>query len=118
MKKNLVLAAVALSLLTLVGCGQEGKGNVAWREAQKYEEGSSPRLMKQKEAYLAYKAAYDKAVANSKVSTKLLNNYLTNGHTWVKHGISVEQVYKRMAPVQQALPELWEFVEYVILIRC
>lgn len=75
--KKLAFAALAMLLVMLVGCGLEGKGDAAWKEAQKYEEGSSPRLMKQKEAYLAYKAAYDKAVANSKVSTKLLNNYLT-----------------------------------------
>ena len=47
-----------------------------------------------------------------------LNNYLTDGHTWVEHGVSVDQVYKRMAPVKTALPELWEFVEYVIKDSC
>ena len=47
-----------------------------------------------------------------------LNNYLTDGHTWVKHGVSIDQVYKRMAPVKNALPELWEFVEYVIRDSC
>jgi len=44
-----------------------------------------------------------------------LNNYMTNGHTWVKHSVSVDQVYKRMAPIKTALPPLWEFVEYVIV---
>jgi len=43
-----------------------------------------------------------------------LNNYLTQGHTWVKHGVAAAQVYKRMTPVQAALPALWEFVEFVI----
>ena len=43
-----------------------------------------------------------------------LSNYLTDGHTWVKHGVSVGQIYQRMAPVKAALPELWEFIEYVI----
>jgi len=47
-----------------------------------------------------------------------LNNYLTEGHTWVKHGVSVDQVYKRMALVKTALPKLWEFVEYVIHDSC
>jgi len=47
-----------------------------------------------------------------------LSNYLTDGHTWVKHGVSVEQVYQRMAPIKTALPELWEFVEYVIRDSC
>ena len=43
-----------------------------------------------------------------------LNNYLTEAHTWTAHKVSVEQIYKRMDPVKTALPELWEFVEYVI----
>ncbi len=47
-----------------------------------------------------------------------LNNYLTNGHTWVKHGVTADKVYQRMAPVKTALPELWEFVEYVIRDSC
>ena len=47
-----------------------------------------------------------------------LSNYLTEGHTWLKHGVSVDQVYKRMAPVKTALPKLWEFVEYVIQDSC
>ena len=48
----------------------------------------------------------------------LLNNYLTDGHTWVKHAVTTDQVYKRMAPIETALPELWEFVEYVIRDSC
>lgn len=47
-----------------------------------------------------------------------LNNYLTDGHTWVKHGVSADQVYKRMEPVKNALPALWEFVEAVICDSC
>jgi len=43
-----------------------------------------------------------------------LNNHLTQGHTWVKHGVAAAQVYKRMMPVQTALPALWEFVAFVI----
>jgi putative hydrolase of HD superfamily len=40
-----------------------------------------------------------------------LNNIKTEGHTWDKHGVTVDQVYKRMEPVREALPELWDFVE-------
>ena len=47
-----------------------------------------------------------------------LNNYLTDGHTWAKHNVSVDMVYARMAPVKTALPELWEFVEHVIRDSC
>ena len=43
-----------------------------------------------------------------------LNNHLTDGHTWVKHSVTEEQIYERMAPVREALPELWEFVEFVV----
>jgi len=43
-----------------------------------------------------------------------LNNYLTDGHTWVKHNVSSQQIYERMSPVKTALPALWEFVDYVI----
>jgi len=41
-------------------------------------------------------------------------NYLTDGHTWVKHGVSADMIYERMAPVKAALPALWEFIEYVV----
>jgi len=47
-----------------------------------------------------------------------LSNFLTDGHTWVKHGVSVDKVYQRMSPVKTVLPELWEFVEYVIRDSC
>jgi putative hydrolase of HD superfamily len=47
-----------------------------------------------------------------------VSNYKTDGHTWVKHKVSVDKVYARMAPVKDALPALWEFVEYVIRDSC
>ena len=43
-----------------------------------------------------------------------LNNHLTDGHTWVKFGVSVDMVYKRIAPVKTALPALWPYVEEII----
>jgi len=43
-----------------------------------------------------------------------INNSLTDGHTWVQHGVTVDQIYKRMAIVKEALPALWEFIENVI----
>jgi|GEM_PF-687725 len=43
-----------------------------------------------------------------------ISNYKTDGHTWVRHKVSVEQIYARMAPVKDALPALWEFVEFVV----
>ncbi len=47
-----------------------------------------------------------------------ISNYMTNGHTWVKHHVKKSDVYKRMAPVKDAIPELWEFVEDVIQEAC
>jgi putative hydrolase of HD superfamily len=43
-----------------------------------------------------------------------INNVTTQGHTWVRHGVTVDKVYKRMAPVREALPELWSFVDDAI----
>jgi len=43
-----------------------------------------------------------------------INNSLTDGHTWVQHGVTVDKIYKRMAIVKEALPALWEFIENVI----
>jgi len=43
-----------------------------------------------------------------------LNNYLTEGHTWGKNGVTAVQVYARMEPVRAALPALWAFVVFVI----
>jgi putative hydrolase of HD superfamily len=40
-----------------------------------------------------------------------INNVKTHGHTWVQHGVTADKIYKRMAPVREALPELWSFVE-------
>nr|MBQ4319900.1 HD domain-containing protein [Clostridia bacterium] len=44
----------------------------------------------------------------------LINNHMTEGHTWVEHGVSKDSVLKRMAPIKTAIPPLWDFVEYVI----
>jgi putative hydrolases of HD superfamily len=44
----------------------------------------------------------------------LLHNQINQGGSWQIHGISREQVIKRMAPVKTGTPELWTFVEQVI----
>lgn len=74
--KRYLIAATMLSVMMLSGCGKEGKGDGAWKAAQSAPEGSSTRLMKQKEAYLCYKEAYDKASRKPKTPPKLLNKYL------------------------------------------
>lgn len=40
----------------------------------------------------------------------LLHNQRTAGGTWKQHGITREQVMRRMAPVETGAPELWPFV--------
>jgi putative hydrolase of HD superfamily len=47
-----------------------------------------------------------------------INNSMTQGYTWVKHGVKKESVLKRMAPIRAALPALWGFVEQVIADAC
>ena len=47
-----------------------------------------------------------------------ISNYMTDGYTWVRHKVTAAMVYERMAPVKQALPALWEFVERVIRDAC
>lgn len=44
----------------------------------------------------------------------LLHNQQTRGGTWRIHGISREQVLRRMHPVKDGAPELWTVVEQVI----
>lgn len=44
----------------------------------------------------------------------LLHNYKTAGGTWKKHGVSVDQVWKRMEPVKEETPELWKWVEAIV----
>jgi putative hydrolase of HD superfamily len=38
-------------------------------------------------------------------------NCRTGWHTWVKNGVASEQVLQRMAPVKEAIPGIWGFVE-------
>lgn len=42
------------------------------------------------------------------------SNYYTDGHTWALNKVTSDKVYKRMSVVKDAVPELWEFVEFVI----
>jgi putative hydrolase of HD superfamily len=44
----------------------------------------------------------------------LLQNYHNGGGTWRLHGITRDQVLKRMDPIQNASPELWKYVLQVI----
>lgn len=44
----------------------------------------------------------------------LLHNQQNRGGTWLIHGITRDQVMKRMAGVETGAPELWLFVQQVI----
>ncbi len=44
----------------------------------------------------------------------LLNNYLTNGHTWKLGDIHSRHVYGRMAPIRSGAPGLWAVVEHIV----
>jgi len=43
-----------------------------------------------------------------------LNNSVTKGHTWVKHGVFLPQVLKRLEPVRIATPALYEYAMTVL----
>lgn len=44
----------------------------------------------------------------------LLNNHHSNGGSWRVHGVTREQVVRRMAPIERALPALWPVVLDII----
>jgi putative hydrolase of HD superfamily len=47
-----------------------------------------------------------------------ISNCQTDGYTWARHKVTAGQVYARMAPVKEALPALWEFIEQAIHKSC
>ncbi len=44
----------------------------------------------------------------------IINNHLTNGHTWRKGHVNSKQVFERMAPIKEATPSLWPLVEKIV----
>ena len=44
----------------------------------------------------------------------LINNYMTNGHTWKEGDVHAPQIYKRMDIIRTTTPELWPIVEGII----
>ena len=44
----------------------------------------------------------------------LINNYLTDGHTWKLHHVTPEQIFVRMDPIRRATPALWPLVELIV----
>lgn len=44
----------------------------------------------------------------------LLNNYMTQGHTWHIGVVTSRDVYARAAVIKQAAPALWKVVEFIV----
>ena len=44
----------------------------------------------------------------------IINNHLTNGHTWRKGHVNSKQVFERMTPIKEATPSLWPLVEKIV----
>lgn len=44
----------------------------------------------------------------------LLQNRQTDGGTWRMHGVARDRVRARMQPIQDAMPDVWPFVERVL----
>ena len=44
----------------------------------------------------------------------LINNYLTNGHTWKQGNVTSDKIYERMDIIRTTTPELWQIVEGII----
>jgi len=83
-------------LFSLLTQSQADEYRALWEE---FEEMTTPDAM--------YAAAIDRFQPH-------FNNYLTNGHAWVKFNVTADKVYQRMAPIKTAMPALWEFVEHII----
>lgn len=48
----------------------------------------------------------------------LLNNHHSGGGSWLVHGVTREQVLRRMEPIRTALPAVWPAVEALIARSC
>lgn len=44
----------------------------------------------------------------------MIHNYLTEGHTWRRHGITARQVAERNREIAEGSPVLWRFAERLI----
>ncbi len=44
----------------------------------------------------------------------LLLNYHTDGRSWQRHGVRSEKVFKRVAPIADSAPRLWEYAAGLI----
>ena len=89
-------AAAADRLYALLPADQEGEYRALWEEFDRMDTPDS-----------RFAAALDRV-------QPIINNYLTEGHTWKLGHVTSAQVYERMAPVKNGLPEAWKVVEWII----
>ncbi|MBZ2175539.1 HD domain-containing protein [Schnuerera sp. xch1] len=83
----------------IYGMLKEDKGQELRNLWDEFEE------MKTKEALFA--AAMDRL-------QPLFSNYYSDGGTWKKFNVTKAEVYKRIAPIEKASDELWEFTTNMI----
>ena len=89
-------AAAADRLYALLPADQAGEYRALWEEFDRMDTPDS-----------RFAAALDRI-------QPIINNYLTKGHTWKLGHVTSAQVYERMAPVKNGLPEAWKVVEWII----
>ena len=89
-------AAAADQLYALLPADQAGEYRALWEEFDRMDTPDS-----------RFAAALDRV-------QPIINNYLTEGHTWKLGHVTSAQVYERMAPVKNGLPEAWKVVEWII----
>ena len=88
--------AAANRLFGLLPSDQSGEIRGLWEEFETMETPDA-----------CYAAAIDRL-------QPLINNYMTEGHTWKLGNVKSDKVYKRMAVIEAAAPELWLFVANLI----
>ena len=44
----------------------------------------------------------------------LIHNFRTEGRQWLRHGVRSDQVRRRMRPLREGAPRLWEYAEALI----
>jgi len=89
-------ARAAARLFALLPADQAGEARGVWEE---FEAGRTNEAR--------YVGALDRL-------QPLVQNYLSGGGSWKRHGITVEQIVERCAPIGEACPALWEYAQRMI----
>ena len=88
--------AAADKLFSMLPTEQGEEFRALWRE---FDEAQTADAM--------YAAAMDRL-------QPMMNNFLTDGHTWKEGKVTSDKVLDRMQPIKKATPELWQVVEYIV----